>query len=48
MASCIDLPASGALAAGMDAAIVLWKGRPISTWAETKRVIVGGKTVFER
>jgi imidazolonepropionase-like amidohydrolase len=38
----------GALAVGMDADIVLWKGRPISTWAETKRVIVGGKTVFER
>ncbi len=38
----------GTLAAGMDADIVLWEGRPISTWTETKRVIVSGETVFER
>ena len=38
----------GALAAGMDADIVLWEGHPISTWGETKRVIVDGITVFER
>ena len=38
----------GTLAAGMDADIVLWDGHPISTWKETKRVIVDGETVFER
>ena len=38
----------GTLAAGMDADIVLWEGHPISTWGETKLVIVDGITVFER
>ena len=38
----------GTLAAGMDADIVLWEGHPISTWGETKRVIVDGETVFKR
>ena len=38
----------GTLAVGMDADIVLWEGRPISTWTETRRVIVSGETVFER
>ena len=38
----------GTLATGMDADVVLWDVRPISTWARTKRVIVDGETVFER
>ncbi|HSF15527.1 MAG TPA: amidohydrolase family protein [Vicinamibacteria bacterium] len=38
----------GTLAFGMDADIVLWRNHPISTWAETVRVIVNGETVFER
>ncbi|HXV61369.1 MAG TPA: amidohydrolase family protein [Vicinamibacteria bacterium] len=38
----------GTLAPGLDADIVLWRNHPISTWAETVRVIVDGETVFER
>ena len=39
---------TGTLAPGMDADIVIWEGRPISTWAVTQRVIVDGITHFER
>ncbi len=39
---------TGTLAPGMDADIVIWEGRPISTWAVTQRVIVDGITYFER
>jgi imidazolonepropionase-like amidohydrolase len=38
----------GSLQAGKDADLVLWKGRPLSTWGEARRVIVDGHTVFER
>ncbi len=38
----------GMLEPGKDADLVLWKGEPLSTWAETRRVIVDGVTVFER
>jgi len=38
----------GTLEAGKDADLVLWKGQPLSTWAQTRRVIVDGVTVFER
>lgn len=38
----------GTLAAGKDADLVLWKGEPLSTWAQTQRVIVEGITVFQR
>lgn len=38
----------GTLAKGLDADIVLWKGHPVSTWGETVRVIVNGRTAFER
>jgi len=38
----------GTLEAGKDADLVLWKGQPLSTWAETRRVIVDGVTRFER
>lgn len=38
----------GSLEAGKDADIVLWKGHPLSTWGETRMVIVNGQVVFER
>ncbi len=38
----------GTLAPGKDADLVLWNGEPLSTWGETRRVIVDGLTVFER
>jgi imidazolonepropionase-like amidohydrolase len=38
----------GTLETGKDADLVLWKGEPVSTWAETQRVIVDGETVFDR
>ena len=38
----------GTLAPKMDADIVIWEGRPISTWAIAKKVIVDGITQFER
>ena len=39
---------TGTLAPKMDADIVIWEGRPISTWAIAKKVIVDGITQFER
>ncbi len=39
---------TGTLAPKMDADIVIWDGRPISTWAIAKTVIVDGITQFER
>jgi imidazolonepropionase-like amidohydrolase len=38
----------GTLEAGKDADLVLWKGRPLSTWAQTQMVIVDGVTRFQR
>ena len=38
----------GSLEIGKDADLVLWEGRPLSTWGRTKRVIVDGRTVFSR
>jgi imidazolonepropionase-like amidohydrolase len=38
----------GSIEAGKDADIVIWKGHPLSTWGETKVVIVDGKIVYER
>jgi imidazolonepropionase-like amidohydrolase len=38
----------GSLEAGKDADVVLWKGQPLTTWAQTQRVIVDGVTRFER
>ena len=38
----------GTLEAGKDADLVLWKGKPLSTWALTQRVIVDGVTRFQR
>ena len=38
----------GTLEAGKDADLVLWKGQPLSTWAQTQRVIVDGVTRFQR
>jgi imidazolonepropionase-like amidohydrolase len=38
----------GTLEAGKDADVVLWKGQPLTTWAQTQRVIVDGVTRFER
>jgi imidazolonepropionase-like amidohydrolase len=38
----------GSIEAGKDADIVIWKGHPLSTWGETKTVIVDGKIVYER
>ena len=38
----------GSIEAGKDADIVIWKGHPLSTWGETRTVIVGGKVVYER
>ncbi len=38
----------GTLEAGKDADLVLWKGEPLSTWAEAQVVILDGVTVFER
>jgi len=38
----------GSIEAGKDADIVIWKGHPLSTWGETKTVIVDGNIVYER
>lgn len=38
----------GSIEPGKDADIVIWKGHPLSTWGETKVVIVDGKIVYER
>lgn len=38
----------GSIEPGKDADIVIWKGHPLSTWGETKTVIVDGKIVYER
>jgi imidazolonepropionase-like amidohydrolase len=38
----------GSIEAGKDADIVIWKGHPLSTWGETRTVIVNGKIVYER
>ena len=38
----------GSIEAGKDADIVIWKGHPLSTWGETRTVIVDGKIVYER
>jgi imidazolonepropionase-like amidohydrolase len=38
----------GTLEVGKDADLVLWKGRPLTTWAQTQRVIVDGVTRFQR
>ena len=39
---------TGTLAPGLDADIVIWEGRPISTWAVAQTVIVDGITHFDR
>jgi len=38
----------GTLAPGKDADIVVWSEEPVTTWAETRVVIVDGETVFTR
>lgn len=38
----------GSIEAGKDADIVIWKGHPLSTWGETKTIIMGGKIVYTR
>jgi imidazolonepropionase-like amidohydrolase len=38
----------GSLEAGKDADVLLSKGQPLTTWAQTQRVIVDGVTRFER
>jgi imidazolonepropionase-like amidohydrolase len=38
----------GSIEAGKDADIVVWEGHPISTWGESRVVIVNGVVVFRR
>jgi imidazolonepropionase-like amidohydrolase len=38
----------GSIEPGKDADIVIWKGHPLSTWGETRTVIVDGKIVYEK
>ncbi len=38
----------GSIEPGKDADIVLWRGHPLTTWGETRLVMVNGRTVFER
>ena len=38
----------GSIEPGKDADIVIWKGHPLSTWGESRIVIVNGEVVFER
>jgi len=38
----------GTIAAGLDADLVIWDAHPIGTYAKALRVLVDGRTVFER
>ncbi len=38
----------GSIEPGKDADIVLWRRHPLTTWGETRLVMVNGRTVFER
>ncbi|UCC48130.1 MAG: amidohydrolase family protein [Gemmatimonadota bacterium] len=38
----------GSIEPGKDADLVIWDGCPVGTWGESRRVIVNGRTVFER